>query len=276
MSAKDYEILQTNDNFNFLCSRCLQCELPFVENDFFENSTEASLILEPNYLLGLNITKDKGLKIGHLNINSIFNKLDYIKILIKHFDVLAISESKLNSNTTDAELSIQDYNLECLDRDGNGGGVLVYCHMKYSMIRHSKMCNHEFEFLWVKLKSQNSKPFFLSVTYRSPSIKNPVDYTKRLCSYMTLCLKSLPFGTEVFCVGDFNADYSTKCALTSLLKDFSRTCNLKQLIDKPTRITETTSSIIDLIFTNSNEILEYGSIPCGISDHNIIYCNIKY
>ena len=276
MSTEDYKALQTKDNFNFVCARCLQCELPFIENEFTENRAEPLPILKPNYLHDLDIAKEKGLKIGHLNVNSILNKLDYIKILIKHFDVLAISESKLNSNSTDAELSIQDYNLERLDRDSNGGGVMLYCHTKYSMIRQSKMCNQEFESLWVKLKSQNSKPIFLSVTYRSPSIKNPVDYTKRLCSYMTLCMKSIPFGTEVFCVGDFNADYSTNCALTSLLKDFSRSCNLKQLIDKPTRITETTSSIIDLIFTNSNKILEYGSITCGISDHNIIYCNIKF
>ena len=63
--------------------------------------------------------------------------------------------------------------------------------------------------------------------------------------------------------------------LVHVVKDFFRSCNLSQLIDSPTRITEHSSSLIDLIFSNSTNISKSGSIFCGLSDHNLIYCCIK-
>ena len=190
--------------------------------------------------------------------------------------IILTSPTKKYSDITDAELCITEYNLLRLDRNCHGGGVLIYCHEKYSMTHLPKLCNSEFETLWVKIKAKNTRPFFVSVTYRSPSVKNPLDYSTRMCNYLTRSIKSLPLGSEVFCLGDFNVNFLSKCALTSLLKDFSRSCNLKQLIKSPTRITETTSSIIDLLFTNSLNILQSGSIICGLIDRNLIYCIIKY
>jgi hypothetical protein len=94
-------------------------------------------------------------------------------------------------------------------------------------------------------------------------------------NYLRTCIKQLPIGSVVVCVGDDNINLSSKNALTSVVKDFSRSCNLSQLIDSPTRITEHSSSLIDLIFSNSTNISKSGSIFCGLSDHNLIYCCIK-
>jgi len=57
-----------------------------------------------------------------------------VRILINQakFDLLAISESKLNSDISDAEISVPNYNLLRLDRERNGGGVAIYCHENYS------------------------------------------------------------------------------------------------------------------------------------------------
>ena len=48
---------------------------------------------------------------------------------------------------------------------------------------------------------------------------------------------------------------------------------LQQHIENPTRVTPTTSSLIDVIFTyvGDNKTLETGVIPLGISDHNLVY-----
>ena len=44
----------------------------------------------------------------------------------------------------------------------------------------------------------------------------------------------------------------------------------EQIIDEPTKITENSSSIIDLILGNKPEnVLKSGSVCIGISDHNI-------
>ena len=48
--------------------------------------------------------------------------------------------------------------------------------------------------------------------------------------------------------------------------------NLEQLIKEPTRVTNTSSSLVDLILTNQpNNISNSGVIDLGISDHSLIY-----
>ena len=187
-------------------------------------------------------------------------------------DILAVSESKLDDNISDAELSIPNFKLFRIDRNRHGGGVAIYCHENLSSFLLTNLNSTEFESLWVKIKLYKNKPFFLCVSYRSPSIKNPLEYTKNFCNYLTTCVKNLPKGSEVFCLGDFNANWSSNNALTSLMKDFSRSTNLSQIISSPTRITEHSSTIIDLIFTNSLSISSSGSIFYGLSDHNLIFC----
>jgi hypothetical protein len=65
------------------------------------------------------ISTNKGFRIGHLNINGLSNKIDDIKIMLTHskLDILAISESKLNNDILDADISIPNFNLVRLDRD---------------------------------------------------------------------------------------------------------------------------------------------------------------
>ena len=47
---------------------------------------------------------------------------------------------------------------------------------------------------------------------------------------------------------------------------------LSQVLDKPTRITMTTSSLIDHIVTNTPEKISYsGVIHTGISDHSLVF-----
>ncbi len=52
---------------------------------------------------------------------------------------------------------------------------------------------------------------------------------------------------------------------------------LSQLVDEPTRVTETSSTLIDLILTNRPEnILSTGVIHLGILDHSLIYAVRKF
>ena len=48
--------------------------------------------------------------------------------------------------------------------------------------------------------------------------------------------------------------------------------NLKNVIDQPTRVTDTSTSLIDLIISsNTSKIAHDGVYSLGISDHNLIY-----
>ena len=62
--------------------------------------------------------QSRGLKVAHLNIRSIYNKIDSLKLLLneKPFDIFTISETWLNSDITDGEISIPGYTFSRNDR----------------------------------------------------------------------------------------------------------------------------------------------------------------
>ena len=73
--------------------------------------------------------QSRGLKVAHLNIRSIYNKIDSLKLLLneKPFDIFTISETWLNSDITDGEISIPGYTFSRNDRNGrSGGGTLAF------------------------------------------------------------------------------------------------------------------------------------------------------
>ncbi len=76
-------------------------------------------------------------------------------------------------------------------------------------------------------------------------------------------------------MGDFNINWEDKSTRTNL-KQITDSFDLKQLISGPTRITNSTKSQIDLIFTNRPErILKSCNMLTGLSDHNMILVTRK-
>ena len=79
---------------------------------------------------------------------------------------------------------------------------------------------------------------------------------------------------ELILVGDLNCDVS-KVSLDPHTRQLSFLCSLyqiDQLIDQPTRVTDTSATMIDLVLTNVKEnIHASGVIHLGISDHSLIY-----
>ena len=67
------------------------------------------------------------LLIDNLNINSISNGFDQLKLSIQRVDILAITETKLDSIFSTSQFLIQGYSEPyCFDRNRNGGCVLIY------------------------------------------------------------------------------------------------------------------------------------------------------
>ena len=81
---------------------------------------------------------------------------------------------------------------------------------------------------------------------------------------------------EVIGIGDFNCNWSCGenklTSHTTKLVDLAETYQYEQLIKESTRITETSSTLIDLAFSNRPEIVvDSGVEHIGISDHSMIY-----
>ena len=63
--------------------------------------------------------------IGHVNVNRLRHKIDFVKnIIIKHkFSILAVTETWLDSEISDGEVAIDNYRLLRNDRSGRAGAA---------------------------------------------------------------------------------------------------------------------------------------------------------
>ena len=85
---------------------------------------------EPNELLNnIRISNVNRLIIGQLNINSLRNKIEALKTIIRgKIDILVITETKLDDTFPTNQFSIDGFSMPFrLDREGGGGGgVIIY------------------------------------------------------------------------------------------------------------------------------------------------------
>ena len=68
----------------------------------------------------------------------------------------------------------------------------------------------------------------------------------------------------------------SRYASSSKIKDLCSSRYLKQLIQEPTRNTLFTSTLPDLILTNSVNVSKIGVVDPGVSDHYLLYVMKKF
>ena len=73
-------------------------------------------------------------------------------------------------------MSIPSFQVFRMDRNRHGSGVLFFVHEKLA-VTQTKFSNKDHETLWIKMSRNKSKSIFLSVSYRSPSVKNRLENT---------------------------------------------------------------------------------------------------
>ena len=120
-----------------------------------------------------------------------------------------------------------------------------------------------FENLIIEIRKPNSRPFLIATWYRPPC--SPTDL---FSSYESFIDKVDSLDLEYYLLGDLNCNLAspTPDANTRHLHEISDLYGLNQLINEPTHVTESSSTLIDLIFTNYS-----GVSHIGISDHSLVY-----
>lgn len=74
---------------------------------------------------------------------------------------------------------------------------------------------------------------------------------------------------ELIVMGDFNLDWLNKTRRKKL-KDLTNSYHMTQLMRSPTRITSSTRTLLDLIFTTKlDRIIKTFNLLTGLSDHNL-------
>lgn len=214
----------------------------------------------------------------HFNIRSLTKQFDEFKnyVLSEIFDIITISETWLSTDISDYVVDIPGYQLYRNDRKHvRGGGVAIYVRKCKNITNINIIVpddNGCVEHLWLTALI-NGKKVGIGCVYRPPSC--PYNNLQVIENY----LADLSVSSEyLFCMGDFNINILSKNTPENIFLDnLTKTFNLTQLINEPTRITLNTSTLIDLIFTNNDEIT-YKSDVIDLpqfSDHHLVYCSVN-
>ena len=216
------------------------------------------------------------LQIVHLNAWSLIHHFDDIACLVSsvHPDILAVSETWLNSSVGDGEVHIPGYCLLRCDRSRCGGGVAIYfaVHLSCCILSHGPSSSGV-EYLWVSIDSRLfSSPLVLGCFYRPPSL--PTQSVQDVCDSIE---RMMTTKRNVIACGHFNVDMTALHKPHSkLLFNFLTSHSLQQPINSPTQFSATSHSILDLLIVTSDvPISKSAVLDLAISDHLPIQLDIN-
>jgi len=208
----------------------------------------------------------------HINCRSILSKLSDLQLLLHQtqIEILAVTETWLDGSEPITP-NIQGYNFISKPRAlGRGGGVGIFInsdiHFHEISIPTSRQPHTSYEGLFIQIPQMKSAALTVGVIYRPPGqpLKLFNDEFKQLLSDLTETKK------EIILLGDFNIDLlkHNDHVQTSHFMDIITSHHFLPTILQPTRITPTTATLIDNIFTNIwPRTVNSSIIIADISDH---------
>lgn len=225
------------------------------------------------------------LRIGHLNVRGLEHHIDGVKLLLdkSQYHIFAVTETKLKASAPAGPIRVPAYNFikhSLPAGRGRGtkscGGVGIYVSKGIkatpvikSIYDPSLPIASRVEYLGVQIKI-NELNIGVCVVY-NPLCSNP-HFSQ---SYEKLLIEMLDFGFDrIYVVGDFNINVTAPLVSANLaaLKRINESFNLTVLPTGATRITETSSSTIDLLITDCPQFIKKSkAITASISDHEVVY-----
>ena len=218
------------------------------------------------------------LSLCHVNIRSLRGdktKLDHIACgLGSDYDIITVSETWLNSSCSSASLQLSGFQTPFRKDRANDlgyGGVLVWTSIKVAAKRRPDLELPQLEALWLEIRSHNNK-FLLCTIYRPPN--DGIDFWNNFG--LTLELAKETNITNIIISGDLNADPAS--IQGGKLKAFLDSHHLVAHVKTPTRITETSSTILDQFMTNIPNFVKNVRVeaPVSYNDHCTIGMDLLF
>ena len=232
-----------------------------VCDSFPSTTTAGDIHLNPGPLCRV---QPKEVSVIHINARTLRRKLDLLDSEVTDHDVITISETWLSADIKNNEISINGYHPPVRkDRsDDPHGGVAIY--VKNSLIckeRHD-LSIPQLEAVWIETKIGQDK-LLIESFYRPPNSKS--DYWE-LIDQPIKNVSSTPHKFMV--LGDFNTNFLSNPS--PQLLDVINFNNLQQVVTHPTRITETSATLLDLVLTSCIDIISHVDVlPPVCSDHSV-------
>lgn len=224
-----------------------------------------------------NLNHKNDFKIIHINARSLYpNKILNLKLLAEDLKplIICVSETWLTKDVPDVAINIPNFNVNRYDTN-NCGSVCIYTH---NSLLVNKLSNYAtpsikgLDILILKVQLGKFKSFIVTAIYLHPPV-NKYLYSELINIFNYLTTLNKP----IYVLGDFNINMLDNSNHISKSFKHYMTCNkLYQVITEPTRITETSKTLIDLCITN-NKNINYAKSLCdnNIADHNTIVVSIN-
>ena len=218
--------------------------------------------------------RNEHFSIFHLNIHSLQFHMHDLEILLDalkfEFDILAISETKLQKNTPPIhDINISKYNIEHTPTEASKGGTLLYISEKFDYKPRKDLqiyISKQIESTFVEIIRPNRNNIIVGCIYKHHTISQK-DFRELLSPLMYKVSKEKKI---CYLAGDFNMNLLNLDKDSEIEKYFDLLTDNKfmPLITCPTRIGKSSKTLIDNIFFNqfSNDI-KSGNLTVGISDH---------
>ena len=217
----------------------------------------------------INYDPTNDLAIIHINARSMCANFDQFHLLfdlLKHkFDIICVSESWLDESISNL-YNFEGYNAYHSYRLTRGGGSSIY-------VRNNLNCN----LIDIDLNMNFGNSVILNVTHKTKSIivgtfyrsqkADPVIFIKKFLEILTNINKVN--NSEIILCGDFNFDLLKleSCDVSLNFFNAINSFSLIPMITKPTRITESTASLLDNIFVKDPSSYLSGILESSITDH---------
>ena len=234
----------------------------------------------------------KDLKFFHWNLNSLCARDGIKKQLIEvydavhKYDVIAVSESMLDSTIKNDDISIEGFSKDIYRSDHPSntkiGGVCLYYRDELPIERRTDL--ELLQEMIVTEISLRRKKIILATLYRSPSQNSEQfeTFINNLQRFFSDLRNENP--NCIILTGDFNCRSSQwwsddeDTPQGTALDELMETNNVYQLIDEPTNIRTQGMSCIDLIVTDQpNMFVDYGVHPSldPHCEHQIVFGKIN-
>lgn len=217
---------------------------------------------------------NKCLSFAHINTRSLIANFVSFRDLINRseYDIVAVTETWLSDNLDISIVNIVGYKLHVKNRVGHGGGVALYVKNahKTNLLKVGVNRPDVVEQLWIDLYF-NHKKYAVGVVYRPPKLAVP----QFLNEFEDSLSEIIPKYDYLICGGDLNIDLlKIENSSTKLLNNILHSYDLKQVINEPTRISKTTSTLIDHIICSQNLEIDRCIVLNSpeISDHSLVSC----
>lgn len=213
----------------------------------------------------------------YLNINGLTSHKTELEWIISKMKpiIVCVTETHITENFEEHELFINGFNtINMPSVSRHTGGVIIYIKNEYKYKILLKMSIHMI--LWivgiqVQLNRQKYNIFNL---YHSPNASK-ANFLEKLEDILEE-YASKP--EELYIVGDFNIDMrsdSTNVFYRNKLINMVNSNGLYQVVNKPTRITKESCSIIDLIITSKKDAEFDVCYTPKITDHAMLTIEIQ-